>query len=94
MTTLADGLLIDVFAEKDSFTLDVSPHAPGEDLTVLVDKRAAADPRVKQAFEELSKPNPTKLPSVCNSLLEFKDLNFKFFTMVGSRGLLVPARST
>jgi hypothetical protein len=69
MTALADGLLIDVFAEKDSFTLDVSPPAPREDLTVLVDKRAAADPRVKQAFEELSKPSPTKLPSVCNSLL-------------------------
>ena len=91
MVTLADNLLIDVFAEKDSFVLDVSPPVAGEDLVVLVEKRAAADPRVKQAFDELEKPNPTKFSSVCNSLLEFKDLNFKFFTMV--RGLTEETQS-
>ncbi len=40
LRSLADGMLIDVFAKKDTFMLDMSAPAEGEDLTVLVDKRA------------------------------------------------------
>ena len=87
LQTLADSLLIDVFAEKNSFVLDIAPSESEDDLTLLVDRRCDTNGRVRQAFEELQKPNPTKFSSVCNSVVEYTAVNFKFFTLDALRDL-------
>jgi len=91
LQTLADSLMIDVFDVKDSFVLDIAPPKDTENLTIFVDKRAAADTRVKAAAAilELGETNPMSLKktSVCDSLSMFKDCNFRYFTMDTLQGM-------
>jgi hypothetical protein len=85
LQTLADSMLIDVFDEKDSFVVDVAPPPASEALTFLVDNRASSTSNPSAAVS--AAVSPLVESSICGSLVEFKHVTFKFFTLDTLRGL-------